>query len=400
MKQIETVKKLRKRSPGQSSGQIVCLSTSPWYPIPTRKQQVMSRIPDADILYFDPSITYLAPLKDKLARPKLRAWKQPGEQIKPGLTVYALPPVLPFFNRFRWINRLNQKKIARYVRKRMAQHGMEAPVLWVYNPVTVDCVDQIPHSALVYDCVDRHSAYGGLMDPALVDAMELELAGKCDQVFATATGLAQRLEQTNPHTEFIPNGANFERFVQAASPMACPDDLKDIPKPIFGFVGALQECIEYGFLESAAQAHPEWSFVFIGRENPGVDLSHLRAMKNCYFLGLKPNEQLPAYIHQFDACLNLFASGDLSKDVSPLKFYEYLATGKPIVSTPQPDQVLQYRDLIHIASDAEAFSRCCAAALEDQDPERTQARIEAGKASSWDARVAQMLEILRKQEIF
>lgn len=109
--------------------QIVCLATSPWYPIPTRKQQVMSRIPDAEILYFDPSITYLAPLKDKLARPKLKAYREDGEQVKPNLTVYALPPVLPFFNKFRWINKLNQRRMARYIRKRMARHNMEQPLL-------------------------------------------------------------------------------------------------------------------------------------------------------------------------------------------------------------------------------------------------------------------------------
>ena len=380
--------------------QIVCLATSPWYPIPTRKQQVMSRMEDAEILYFDPSITYLAPLKDKLARPKLKAYKNSGEEVKPGLTVYALPPVLPFFNKFRFVNKLNQKRIAHYVRKRMAQHGMKDPVLWVYSPVTVDCVDQIPHSALVYDCVDRHSAYGGLMNPRLVDDMELELAAKCRQVFATATGLAERLKKANENTVFIPNGANFERFSQAAEDLPCPEDMEAISKPIFGFVGALQECIEYGFLEAAAKAHPEWSFVFIGRENPGVDLSHLRSMENCYFLGLKPNEQLPAYIRQFDACLNLFASGDLSKDVSPLKFYEYLATGKPIVSTPQPDQVMEFTPLIHIAATAEEFSLCLAASLEDTDPSRTAARMAEGRKSSWDARVAQMCEILQEKKIF
>ncbi len=380
--------------------QIVCLATSPWHPIPTRKQQVMSRIPDGEILYFDPSVTYLAPLKDKHARPKLKAYRQAGEQVKPHLTVYALPPVLPFFNKFRWINRLNQRRVARYVRKRMAQHGFNAPLLWVYSPVAADCVDRIPHSALVYDCVDRHSAYGGLMNPALVDQMELELAGKCQQVFATASGLAQRLKQANPRTAFIPNGANFERFVQAARPLPCPEDMAGIPKPIFGFVGALQECIEYSFLAQAAAAHPEWSFVFIGRENPGVDLSRLRALQNCHFLGLKPNEKLPCYIAQFDACLNLFASGDLSKDVSPLKFYEYLATGKPIISTPQPDQVLQYAPLIHIAATAEEFVRCCQEALADTDPAGQAARIEAGRASSWDARVAQMLALLEQASLY
>ncbi len=379
--------------------QIVCLATSPWYPIPTRKQQVMSRIPDAEILYFDPSITYLAPLKDKAAREKLFAYRRAGEEIKPGLTVYALPPVLPFFNKFRWINKINQCRIARYIRKRMKQHGMENPLLWVYSPVTVDCVDHVPHSGLVYDCVDRHSAYGGLMDPALVDAIELELAAKADQVFATAKGLAERLETANPNTAFIPNGANFERFVQASQELPCPEEMKDIPKPIFGFVGALQECIEYSYLEVAAQARPDWSFVFIGRELPGVDLSRLHAMPNCYFLGLKPNEQLPAYISRFDACLNLFAASDLSKDVSPLKFYEYLATGKPVVSTPQPDQVLQYAPLIHIASDAGVFVKCCEAALKDTEPERTNARMEEGRKSSWDSRVEEMRIILKNKQI-
>ena len=163
--------------------QIVCLATSPWYPIPTRKQQVMSRIPDAEILYFDPSATIIAPLRDKHAIELPR-------NCRLLMTTCPLPPVLPFFYKKRAINRINQKKIAKFIREKMKEHGFEDPVLWVYSPVTVDLVDLVPHSALVYDCVDRHSAYGGLMDPALVDAMELELAGKTDMTFATAEALA------------------------------------------------------------------------------------------------------------------------------------------------------------------------------------------------------------------
>ncbi len=379
--------------------QIVCLATSPWYPIPTRKQQVMSRIPDAEILYFDPSATLIAPLKDKKTLPLMTAYRKAGFQPQPNITVYSLPPVLPFFNRSRAINRLNQKRIAAYVRKIMRRHGFEKPLLWVYSPVTVDAVDHIPHSALVYDCVDRHSAYGGIMDPEQVDREELELAGKCDMVFATAEPLAVRLKVGNPKAKFIPNGANFERFYQAAQPQPVPEDMKDIPHPVFGFVGALQPCIEYGYVAHAAQAHPEWSFVWIGGEKPGADLSTLRTLKNCYFLGLKPNETLPQYLAHFDVCLNLFANGDLSKDVSPLKFYEYLATGKPIVSTRQPDQILQYAPLIHIADSAEEFVSRCAEALSDTQPERIAARIEEGRKSSWDARVAEMCATLRQQGI-
>ena len=361
--------------------QIVCLATSPWYPIPTRKQQVMSRIPDAEILYFDPSITYIAPLKDKAAKPGLIGYQKPGVHPQANITVYSLPPVLPFFYKFRWINKLNQRRMARFVRKKMQEHGFTDAVLWVYSPVTVDLVDYVPHKGLVYDCVDRHSAYGGLMDPALVDAMELELAKKTDMAFATADALAERLRTAQPETAMI------------------PDDLAGIPHPIFGFVGALQSCIEYDYLEAAAKARPDWHFVLIGKEKPGVDLSVLRAMRNVHFLGLKPNEQLPQYLAHFDACLNLFAKSDLSKDVSPLKFYEYLATGRPIVSTKQPDQVLQYAPLIEIADSPAEFISACETSLHDDTPERTAARIEAGRACSWDSRVSQMCDLLQKRGI-
>ena len=197
----------------------------------------------------------------------------------------------------------------------------------------------------------------------------------------------------------IPNGANFERFVQAAQPQPLPDDMQGIPHPIFGFVGALQSCIEYGYLEAAAKARPDWSFVLIGKEKPGVDLSALHAMPNVHFLGLKPNEQLPQYLAHFDACLNLFAKSDLSKDVSPLKFYEYLATGRPIVSTKQPDQILQYATLIEIADSQEEFISACEKSCSDTAPEQIDARIEAGRACSWDSRVAQMCGILEGQGI-
>ena len=375
--------------------QIVCLATSPWYPIPTRKQQVMRRLRGAEILYFDPSISVIAPLKDPGAKPKLKACRNPGEQVLPHITVHSLPPVWPFFNKYRWINRRNQRRVARYLRKILAQRGFEKPVLWVYSPVCADLVDLVPHSALVYDCVDRHSAYGGLMDPALVDRMELELAARCDMVFATAQPLADRLRAANPRTAFIPNGADFDLFHQAAQPRPVPEDLRELAGPILGFVGALQGCIEYGFVAEAARVRPDWQFVFIGRALPGVDLSALEALPNVRFLGLKPHGQLPDYIARFDVCLNLFAPSDLSKDVSPLKFYEYLATGKPIVSTPQPDQVLQYAPLLHIAHTAAEFQDACAAALAENAPQQTAARIEAGRQSAWDARVAQMETLLQ-----
>ncbi|MBR5478560.1 MAG: glycosyltransferase [Clostridia bacterium] len=361
----------------------------------------MSRLKRANILYFDPPITYLAPLKDKKCINRLFAWCKKGEVVEDFVVVYRLPPVLPFYNKYRWINKLNQRKIARYVRRRMKRHGFENPVLWCYSPMSCDAVENIPHSALVYDCVDRHSAYKGMIDVATVDAMERDLATAADQVFCTASGLAETLSKYNEGTIMLPNGVKFEHFNSVADgDLPIPDDVKDLPRPIIGFSGMLQECIDYDAIEEIAKNRPEWSVVLVGGNMPGVNLDYLKKYPNIHFLGMKPYGEMPAYLGAFDVCLNVFRSGDLSKDVSPLKFFEYLATGKPVVSTPQPEQVLDYADCVYIANTTADMVDMCEKALSETNEEKTNLRIKYGKDCSWDARVERMENILHSKGIF
>ncbi len=375
---------------------IICLSTSNYNPYPTRKQNVMKRLSEAEIIYFDPPITYLAPLKDKNARPRLKMYLQPGEQVRDNIIVYALPPVWPFGNKYRWINRHNQKKLARYIKKKAALHGFDKPHLWCYSPTSVDIVPYLPHAGLIYDCVDRHSAYSGLINPEVVDGMERELATAADMVFCTAAGLYDTLVSYNQHTKLIPNGADYPLFAQAAQ---VPHQ-RDPQKPIFGFVGMLQDCIAYDFLLALSDAFPEGEIRLIGRVMPGVDITALQQKDNICLLGLLPQDKLPQEIGQFDVCLNLFAPGRLSKDVSPLKFYEYLATGKPIVSTTEPLQVTDYADIVYIADNIDDFISKCRLALAENDPDLVKARMAAGEAASWDNRVRQMEDCLRERGIF
>lgn len=378
---------------------IVCISTSPWKPLPMSKQQILSRLPDCEIIYFDPPVTYIAPLKDKAAKAKLKAHKLPADRINDSIVTYTMPPVLPFFNKCRFINKLNQRKLAKFVKKKMAEHGFESPILWAYSHTCADITEHIPHSALVYHCVDRHSAFKGLLDPELVDSMEYDLAKEADMVFCTAAGLQQRLLPYNEKAVFIPNGANYELFSRADSPQDRPEELKDISGPILGFTGALQECIEYSFVAHAAKERPDWTFVFIGNRLPAADLCGIDTMNNVRFLGVKPQNELPGYIAHFDVCLNLFKSDELTKDVSPLKFYEYLCTGKPIVTTPEPQQVMAYKDMIHVAATAEEFVEKCEAAIKDTSEEQKRVRMEAGKDCSWDSRAGRFVSILREMNI-
>ncbi|MBQ4545419.1 MAG: glycosyltransferase [Oscillospiraceae bacterium] len=379
---------------------IVCLSTSCYHPFPTRKQHVMNRISADEILYFDPPVTYIAPLKDKNAWKRLFMYRKPGEHVRDNITVYATPPVLPFFNKNRLINKINQKRLARFVRKKMKLHGFKNPILWCYSPTSADAAPYIPHSALVYDCVDRHSAYKGFINEEVVNTLEKNLAEQANTVFATAAGLYDTLSAYNKNAVMLPNGVNFEHFNRAANEQfEAPDDIKDIKHPIVGFVGMLQECIDYDKIEHIAKMRPDWSVVLIGKPLPGVNLDYLKQYPNIHFLGMKKYDDLPAYIKCFDVCLNVFRDGNLSRDVSPLKFYEYLATGKPVVSTPQPEQVLIYSDSVYIAHGAEEFLEKCEEAMVEPDSSKTELRIEHARSCSWDARVRQMEEILKNNGV-
>ncbi len=380
--------------------QVVCISTTNYYPIPTRKQNVMNRLSDAEIIYIDPPVTWIAPLKDKNCKERLTKWKQPGEKVQDNVTVYAAPPVFPFFNKYRFINKINQKRQAAFIRKKMKEHGFEKPYVWCYSPTSCDAVDLIPKQGLIYDCVDRHSAYKGMINPAVVDKQEEDLARKADYVFCTAEGLRETLEQYNENVSMIPNGAAYEIFSQVADGEEKPVDPE---KPVFGFVGMLQECIDYDCIEALAKTYPEGEVRLIGRTLPGVDLTHLEKYPNVKFCGLVPQKELPAKIKEFDVCLNVFREGRLSKDVSPLKFYEYLATGKPVVSTREPLQVADFADVVHVASGLDDFLVKCEEALRESDPikrEKAEKRMEYGRQCSWDERVKQMETILKDKGIF
>ena len=379
---------------------ILCLSTSNYYPFPTRKQNVMNRMTDCRVLYVDPPVTMIAPLKDPKAKERLTAYKAGPKQAQPNVKVYAQPPVLPFFNKKRAVNETNQKKLAKYLAKILRENEFGTDFwVWCYSPTSCDVIAPlakemgIDPSVLwkrtVYDCVDRHSAYPGHIDPKVVDEMEEDLARSCGCVFATAQGLYDRLKEFNGNTHLIPNGCAFELFHTAASME------KEGVCPHFGFVGMLQECLDYDCIKAVAKDFPDGKVTLIGRTLPGVDMSWTQEYPNIEMAGLVPQPQLPERIKDFDLCLNVFADNELSRDVSPLKFYEYLATGKPVVSTLVPLQVLDYADCIYLAeTPAEFVTRCREALAETPDSPKREARIEAARRNSWDEKVGEMKEIL------
>lgn len=183
----------------------------------------------------------------------------------------------------------------------------------------------------------------------------------------------------------LPDGVDFKLYNEAAERnLPFPTDLFNVQNPIIGHLGALDGDTDLSVIEAAARAHPEWSFVFVGPV--GVNTASLMDLKNIHLLGAKPPNLLPVYISRFDVCINVAKS----TGASPVKLYQYLATGKPIVSTPHPTQVLDYTEAVYIAGTSEEFITCIKKAVGERDAWRVRRRVEYGRSASWDARVAEL----------
>src|SRR5262249_10205634 len=161
----------------------------------------------------------------------------------------------------------------------------------------------------------------------------------------------------------IPNGADLAQFRDAAfGKLKAPDDVMQIPQPRLGFVGHIHYWIDLKLIRFLAEQRPNWSLVLVGPSSPMAQLNLVNWLKNVHIWGSKPQERIPAYMQAFDCCLNPYITGSLADHCSPLKLYEYLAAGKPVVSTEMPE-ARKFRDEVDVASSYEEFLRLCAARI-------------------------------------
>jgi len=365
---------------------IICISSVDWEPLWTRKQQVMSRLPHSNrILYVEPPISFLSPYKDPGVAFKKDLARVGVRQHGDNLWLLSPPVILPFGSRYYGINSINQRIIAHSVRQAIAELGFKDPILWTYLHTSADLVGKLGEKLVVYDCVDDHGAYEGF-NASLVRSMEQRLLKQCDLVFCTARGL---YEDKKPYCREIylsPNAANVEHFSQAdlaETPVAA--DIASLPRPILGFVGAIKEWIDLDLLAAAARAYPQGSLVMVGPVGANMDMSILTSLPNVHLLGHRDREVLPQYLKGFDVCLNPFKENQLTSTVSPLKFYEYLASGRPVASIPMPE-ISEFAGVIEFGQGSAGFVEAVNRALNDTVEKKAERR-QLAAANSWESRV-------------
>jgi len=373
----------------------IILSTQDWNALPTRKHRWARNWARQGnrVLYVEQQmhwIGWLAALRTEFGRPV--KWFAGPREIEPNLWVFTLPLAIPFFQMNAALNWFNNLWLAPVLRWAMSRVGLRSPILWTYTPHSAGFVGKLAESFVVYECVDEFSAAKGLVHGPTIAALERELIEKAGLVIVTAPALCESKRPFAKRIETVPNGVDVEHFAQASRPetKAAPA-IQKLLKPVIGFIGGIQYWVDFDLIAHAARAHPEWSFAFVGNVEPLARVDKVRGLPNVYFLGRQPYVAMPEFVAGFDVCVNPYVLDGVAENVDPLKLYDYLASGKPIVSVDIP-AARRFADMIRLTKTADEFTRALEATL--ADPGDAATRLRAATEHSWEARFQRVQDIV------
>jgi UDP-galactopyranose mutase len=271
-------------------------------------------------------------------------------------------------------------------------------ILWYYTPMAVSFTNHLKPLAVVYDCMDELSAFKGA-HPEL-KANENQLLKRASVVFTGGHSIYEAKQHQHENIHPFPSSIEKEHFAIARNLSEEPADQKDIPHPRLGFYGVIDERMDIELLAGMAQARPDWHLVIIGPVVK-IDPETLPTHPNIHYLGGKSYQELPAYLAGWDIAMLPFAINESTKFISPTKTPEYLAAGKPVISTPIRDVVRPYGEngLVRIASNSEEFVACAEEIFSESSDVRTKwlSEVDAFLAdNSWDNTLGEMLALIER----
>ena len=266
-------------------------------------------------------------------------------------------------------------------------------IAWYYTPMALGFSDHLRPRVMVYDCMDELSAFAGA--PMGLRAAEHELMQRADLVFTGGVSLYEAKRRLRPQVHAFPSSVDVPHFAQARRITTEPADQGGVPHPRLGFFGVVDERFDRPLLARAASLRPDWHFMILG-PIVKIDQATLPHAPNIHYLGQKAYAELPAYIAGWDVALLPFARNEATRFISPTKTPEYLAAGKPVVSTSIRDVVRPYGEsgVVHIADSPEDFVVAAEAAMAE-DPVERQAKVQRLlEGISWDRTWADMHDLI------
>ncbi len=268
---------------------------------------------------------------------------------------------------------------------------------WYYTPMMQNIGDHLNPVITVFDCMDELSAFK-FAPPALKER-ESELLAKSDLVFTGGYSLYEAKKHRHPDVHAFPSSIDTEHYFKARLYTIDPPDQARIPHPRIGYFGVIDERIDLTLIEGIAKRKPDWHIVMIGpvvKINPDT----LPKLPNIHYLGMKHYNELPTYISNWDIAMMPFAHNESTRYISPTKTPEYLAAGKPVISTPIIDVLRQYgrNGLVNIAGTPEEFVRVAAIELDNTDRDEWLQRVnEFLSQNSWDKTWQRMMYLITRK---
>jgi len=347
---------------------IICISTSDWERPWGSRQQLMKRLSGYNrVLFVEYQASFLHLLSIRFLLNRFRKWRRNPRKVNDNLVVFTPYPGLPFGNYFRAINRINQAIIMFSLKRVIKAHDLGGPaVMWVYTPCAADLLGRLNEKFALFHCIaDFSNEKKNRKRKDAVFSMESDTARRSDIVLTLTRPLHDRYKQINPRTYFFPSAVDYRLFTsEALKGRAEGADIAKIRRPRIGLVGYLDgNILDIELLSYAVDRHPEWSFVFIGPEFRNVKaLKDVAKRANVYLLGEKGHDEIPGYIEALDVCLIPYIINEFTNNVSSLKLYEYLAAGKPIVTTKLA-ALEEFKDIVSISADKKEFIKNISLAL-------------------------------------
>jgi glycosyltransferase involved in cell wall biosynthesis len=362
-----------------SSNDILCFSHLRWGFVYQRPQHLLSRFAKhARVFFIEEPVFHDGPAKLDM--------KQEGQ-------VWNVIPQLPHGMGHEQVIE-NQKQL---ILDLISMMEISNFISWYYTPMAIPFTDHLSPEMVVYDCMDELSAFK--FAPPILKELEKQMFQKADVVFTGGHSIYEAKKNAHENIHAFPSSIDKEHFGKARDAKSEPEDQANIPHPRLGFFGVIDERFDIELLRAAADQKPDWHFVILGPVVK-IDEAVLPRNENIHYLGSKNYQELPAYLSGWDIALIPFAMNESTRFISPTKTPEYLAAGRPVISTPIRDVVNPYgiNNLVHIVHTPEAFVAAAEKELSTENKKKWLFRVDKFLADeSWDKTWQGMVDIMHQQ---
>ncbi len=373
--------------------EIVYFAVNRWDSMVQREQHLtMGLSRTYRVLFVDPPLSFSTILFGKFQR-KNWNFKSHLRQVNDQLTIFTPPAFPPFSQYIEGMNSIHTHLLISLIRKLLKEIGFKDFIAGMARPFLAGIIGGLKPRLSYYDCSDEYLEFPGLKaDRKMLRKSEEKLLRSVDIVFCSSQRLKEAKSIFNQNCFLLPNGVDLDSFDRTAMDTQLPSEIRKIKKPILGYIGTMGEWLDFDGLMGLAKKRPDWSIVMIGPLTSARFSSVLSSVRNLHWLGEMNYQELNPYLKMFDVCLIPFKVNEFTQKIYPTKFHQYLAAGKPVVSSRLPD-LEPFMPWVAFYSNVEEMDREIERSLREDSEEKVLGRRKIASENTWDRRVETMIEV-------